>query len=212
MIGNFLKIKGFKIDPVLFQKGYCEGRGPWRCTAQCCAGGVYLSQQELRAILCHLDRIREEFDETQTRDVRQWFEPARADEDFPGGVCVGIRVYNGKCVFLEEQKLCVLQKVKPKGCDQQWGLKPFYCRIYPLSVDQSTITFDRTMMKKAVCCSISSRYAVPVAEACREELTQILGRDGYRTILKHFWRRRHQARPRKRRGTSAESAGQSRCR
>lgn len=189
MIGSLSNNKGLRIDPVLFEKGYHEGYGPSRCTAQCCAGGVYLSQQEHRAILEHVDRIVKEFDETQTRDVSKWFESTRTDEDFPGGICIGTRVYNNKCVFLDKQSLCVLQRLKPKGYDEMWGLKPFYCRIYPITVDHCTITCDQTIAKETVCCSISSRYTKPVVEVCREELIQILGEDDYRELLRHHGNR-----------------------
>ncbi len=188
------KIKGFTIDPVLFDEGYRDNCGPSRCTAQCCAEGVYLSEDEHQAILGHVDRVVKEFDETQPCGVENWFEPTRTDEDYPAGFCIGTRVYNNKCVFLDKQCLCVLQKVKPEGYDQKWGLKPFYCRIYPITVERGTITYERTVAEETACCSIDSRHTKPVVEVCREELTQILGEDGYRELLRHARNRRRRVR------------------
>ena len=190
MRGHSSKIKGFTIDPTLFDKGYRDGCGPSRCMGQCCAEGVYISQEEHQAILQYADRIVKQFDETQPRDAEKWFEPARIDEDYPAGVCIGTRVYNNKCVFLDKQCLCVLQKVKLEGIDQKWGLKPLYCRTYPITVEHGTITYERTVVEETACCSIDSRHTRPVVEVCREELAQILGEDGYRELLADLRNRR----------------------
>ncbi len=181
---NLPKIKGFTLESVLFDKAFRNGCGPALCTAQCCAEGVYLSQGEHRAILDHADRIIRELDESQPHDVDNWFEPPQTDEDYPSGIRIGTRIYNNKCVFLDKRRLCVLQNVKPGGYDRKWGLKPFYCRIYPITIDHGTITFERAVEEETPCCSINSHYTETVAEVCREELTQVLGEDGYRDLLK----------------------------
>ena len=71
-----------------------EGRGPAReCDGTCCLHGVYVSFQERDRILDYADRIQEAMDESQTTDVSAWFEKeTHADDDFPGGRCIGTEV------------------------------------------------------------------------------------------------------------------------
>jgi len=185
---------GLAIDPALYDEGFEKNCGPHRCTAQCCSEGVFLSREEHRTILQYADQVIEKLDESQTADIGSWFEPEQRDDDYPDGTCVGTRVLNGKCVFLNKEKLCVLQTVTPQGREQAWGLKPFYCRLYPITVEKKRITFERNGAREPSCCSVAPRYAKSIIEVCRGELTQIVGENGYRVLLEELGNRQRDSR------------------
>ncbi|MCK7528343.1 MAG: hypothetical protein MZV64_67625 [Ignavibacteriales bacterium] len=54
-------------------------------------------------------------DETQSKDIDEWFEEPEEDEDFESGVAVGTEIINDKCTFLDKNGLCTLQKTCNDG-------------------------------------------------------------------------------------------------
>ena len=79
-------------------------------------------------------------DETQTADPAHWFEPEEQDDDdFPSGRCVGTRVLNDKCAFLDRFGRCTLQvaATRVRGL-HRWALKPLFCILYPIEIRQGS--------------------------------------------------------------------------
>jgi hypothetical protein len=187
-----LHIKQYIVSPELYEKGYSEGRGPCTCTSVCCQDGVYVDLKERDCILEHKEIIKKSMDETQTRDESLWFEQEEEeDSDFVSGHRVGTRVVNGKCAFLDKSGRCSVQVAAIEEGMPKWALKPTFCILFPLNISGNLLGFDDLLDEEQSCCSISNVFDIPLFEACKDELTHILGEDGYRE-LEIFYRNRHQ--------------------
>lgn len=164
--------------------GRVEGRGPMavanECGGHCCRHGVYISLPERDLILRHAGRVRDAMDETQSRDIADWFEDdVHEDDDFEGGVCIGTAVYNDKCAFLDADGLCVLQKLEPDlDLPQGERLKPFYCRLFPISTWYGRLEFDDLCDGARPCCTMAADGATRAVDAYAYELGEVLGLEG----------------------------------
>lgn len=169
----------------LLVKARIEGEGPAsECDGTCCRHGVYVSLEERDRILDYADRIQAVMDDTQTTDTREWFDgKVEEDEDFPGGVCVGTAVYEHKCAFLNRDGLCTLQLLEPE-LDLPGGvrLKPFYCRLFPLTTWCGRVEFDDFCDGLRPCCTLAADGQKRAVDAYVFEFTAILGEEGYREL------------------------------
>jgi hypothetical protein len=162
-----------------------EGGGPQNvaeeCNGRCCHHGVYASLPERDRILEYADLIPGEMDDTQPTDPTEWFEDeTHEDEDYPGGLCIGTAVYNDKCAFLNREGLCVLQQLEPSlDLPQGERLKPFYCRLFPLTTWYSRLEFDDMCDGIRPCCTLAADGPTRVVDAWEYELTEALGKEGY---------------------------------
>lgn len=162
-----------------------EGQGPLRvedeCGGHCCRHGVYISLPERDRILEWADRVAEVMDASQSPNPDDWFEDeAHKDDDFEGGVCVGTDLYNDKCAFLNADGLCVLQLLEPSlELPEGERLKPFYCRLFPLTTWYDRIEFDDLCDGVRPCCTLASDGPTRAVDAYAVELAEILGSDGY---------------------------------
>jgi Fe-S-cluster containining protein len=162
-----------------------EGGGPLNvaeeCGGHCCLHGVYASLPERDRILEYTDRIQALMDGTQTTDTSQWFEDnIEKDEDYPGGLCVGTATYEDKCVFLNAEGLCVLQELEPHlGLPEEERLKPFYCRLFPLTTWSSRLEFDDMCDGVRRCCTLASDGPTRAIDAYAYEFKEVLGTSGY---------------------------------
>ncbi len=182
-----LTVKGYQISPDLFRKGFRAGTGPCSCTARCCEGGVYVDLRERDWILAHREHIKQQMDETQSKDEATWFEQEVFDHaDFPSGRAVGTQEINKKCAFLDRQGRCSLQVASVASGDHKWTLKPLYCVLYPIEITDKVVGFDNLLQEEEHCCTICERFALPLFEGCREELVHLLGEDGYSAIARHY--------------------------
>jgi len=101
------KINGLFIDPKIFTyKFICN------CPGECCYYGVYTDYKEYKTILSIQDKIIENMDETQSRNVSEWFEPEEKDEDFESGIAVGTEIINDKCTFLDKNGYALFRKLQ----------------------------------------------------------------------------------------------------
>jgi hypothetical protein len=165
-----------------------EGGGPLNvgdeCAGYCCHHGVYASLPERDRILEYADLIQEAMDETQTTDTAEWFEEEQhEDEDYPGGLCVGTAVHNGKCTFLGRDGLCVLQTLEPSlEFPEGRRLKPFYCRLFPLTTWCGRLEFDDLCDGVRPCCTLASDGPTRAVDAWAYEFKEALGERGYEEL------------------------------
>ena len=174
------QVKGFALSPELFRTGYSPGCGPHQCEAHCCEGGVSVDLGERDRILANREKVVRHMDATQVREPQQWFEREEcADTDFPSGKCVGTRVYEDRCVFLDRRGYCSLQVAAAAEGMHKWALKPLYCILYPIEITDGVIGFDPMLQDERDCCSVHHEFDRPLFVGCKEELTHLLGVDGY---------------------------------
>ena len=164
--------------------GRVVGRGPMaafrECGGHCCRHGVYISLRERDHIMEYAERVQEAMDDTQTPDVAVWFEDEiHKDEDFEGGLCIGTAIYNDKCAFLDAEGLCVLQKLEPElDLEEGERLKPFYCRLFPVTTWFGRLEFDDLCNGVRPCCTMSAGGSTRAVDAYAYELGEVLGENG----------------------------------
>ncbi|MFA6540179.1 MAG: DUF3109 family protein [Bacteroidota bacterium] len=179
-----LYIGKYKIDTVLFEKGFAKGCGPHKCETTCCASGVFLDPAERDIILQHKDEIKPMMDATQSTDDSLWFDNRKeVDVDFPSGFAVGTEVINDKCAFLRADGRCSIQLHSAEKYNDPWKIKPFYCIAFPIVVIDGVLTFDDYQQDNASCCSIVRDTETTLVESCKAELEFVLGLEGYRQLV-----------------------------
>lgn len=171
------KINGWFIDPQIFTyKFTCN------CPGECCYYGVYADYKEYETILSIKDKIIENMDETQSKDISTWFEPPEKDEDFESGIAVGTEVINGKCTFLDKNGLCTLQKIAMEEGEYKWKYKPVYCVLFPLTTFEGALTIDTEHIERLPFCNVNSNNKLTMFEACQQELRHFLGEEGFEEL------------------------------
>jgi hypothetical protein len=68
----------------------------------------------------------------------------------------------------------------------RWSFKPLYCVLYPIEITGKTIRFDDLLQGDEQCCSVSDHFATPLFQVCRDELTHVLGKEGFRQLESHY--------------------------
>ncbi len=185
-MNNELRIGKYAIDPVLFEKGFSKGCGPYQCETTCCSSGVFLDPADRDVIIAHKEDVKGMMDETQTQNDAVWFDNTREEDgDFPSGYAVGTEVYNNKCVFLRKDGRCSVQLVSAEKYNDPWKIKPYFCIAFPISVDNGVLTFDDYQQGKTQCCTIVRDTDATLVDSCQAELEYVLGKEGY-TQLKNF--------------------------
>lgn len=175
-----LYINGIKIDPNIFTfKFGC------RCNGECCNYGVYTDLKEHENILAIKDKIIPLMDETQSKNISDWFEPAEEDDDFESGVAVGTEIVNKKCAFLDKNGLCVLQRLALDEGEHKWKYKPIYCVLFPLTIYQNTLTIDDEHIDRLSYCNKFPISDSSIFDACKEELEFFFGKEGFEELLKY---------------------------
>ena len=174
------EIKGVKIDPIIFTlKFSC------RCNGECCHYGVYSDLNEHKVIMGIKDKIIPLMDESQTTDISKWFEAPEKDEDFESGVAVGTELHNSKCVFLDKEGRCTLQKFALLNNEHKWKYKPIYCILFPLTIYNGAITVDDDHIDRLKTCNKFPTAETTLYEACIEELQHFFGEDGFAELEKY---------------------------
>jgi len=172
---NAKTINGIKIDPLIFTfKFTC------RCVGgECCNYGVYADFKEHEKILSIKDEIIELMDDSQTKNVDEWFEDPEKDDDFESGIAVGTNLINDKCTFLDKHGLCTLQRLGLSKGVHKWTYKPIYCVLFPLTVYQGALTVDDEHIDRLTSCNRYANESHTIFDSCREELNYLLGEDGF---------------------------------
>jgi Fe-S-cluster containining protein len=172
-------VNGIKIDPNIFTfKFDCN------CKGECCYYGVYTDFNEYKKIISLVDDIIPLMDDTQSFNVKDWFEEPEKDEDFQSGIAVGTEIINGKCAFLDKDGLCVLQKLANIHKVHKWSYKPKYCILFPLTIYENTLTIDDEHIDRLKTCNKNLNVTTSIFDYCQEELKYIFGVEGFNELLK----------------------------
>jgi hypothetical protein len=176
-------IKQYAIHRDLFTTGFERNGGPCNCTSSCCSHGVLADIAERERILAHREMIANYMDSTQATDSARWFDNDEHDDpDFPSGRCAGTAIVNGKCAFLDGLGRCTLQRAADEEGMDRWLFKPMFCVLFPIEISNGVVGFDPLLKDEELCCSPRAPFDTPLFEACRDELTYLLGSDGYQSM------------------------------
>ena len=171
------EINGVYIDPQIFTfKFSCK------CGGECCNYGVYTDLKEHDYILSIKDKIIPLLDDSQSKNINEWFEPPEEDEDFESGVAVGTEIINGKCTFLDKNGLCTLQKLAMIEGEHKWKYKPLYCILFPFVVFEGAFTIDDEHIDRLKTCNVNPLSGQSIYDSCREELVYFFGEEGFKEL------------------------------
>lgn len=167
------------IDPALLERRFAAGCAVRNCQGACCGRGVEVDIAERDRILEQAPVVRRRMDPGQERDSARWFEGLFADSDFPSGEAASTVVREGACVFLNSERLCVLQMAEADLPLSGTTLKPFFCRAYPLTLmDGVLVLDDEQCAGQEACCTPVADGPLDLLDTCAEELEFTLGPDG----------------------------------
>lgn len=190
-----LKVSGLKIDPIIFEQGFVPFCNIPICNGECCNWGVYVDIRFKEDIMKYEKEIIETMDDGQIKDSSKWFESKKIkDSDFPSGYAIGTQLYVNKnlhrkqCVFKDSQNYCTLQKTSVRLGLHKWALKPKYCIMYPLTIVNDVLTYDKEHSERLSYCGLHKKknFVHTVFEAFTEELIYILGQEGYNILKEYF--------------------------
>jgi hypothetical protein len=179
------KINGYFVDPLIFTQKFVKACDVCICSGECCYYGVYTDVSEHKKIMSVKDKIISYLDDSQIKDSDQWFEEPQPDEDFPSGIAVGTEVYNGKCVFLDKQGFCTLQKMAMIEGEYKWKYKPLYCILFPLVIFEGVLTIDDDHLGRMHYCNKEQNQHSTVYDCCQDELKFVLGEKGFEELVKY---------------------------
>lgn len=163
------------------------------CRAACCLYGVWLDSKEAELLMANAALIQPEMP-IDRQDPAGWFDGREdADEFSASGRVVHSSVvdrpkhYGGiACVFLRDDQKCAIQTAAQKAGMDPWALKPFYCILHPLDLDEKgRITLDDTglLLDEPGSCLRPSPVPVPLLVTFEPELRHFLGSPKYEALL-----------------------------
>lgn len=160
-----------------------------QCRAACCLYGVWIDRLEWENILNHRE-IVQQYMPANVGEAEIWFEESWEDDPFTeSGQVIHSRVINNKrhygetaCVFLRRDHKCALQVASVALGKHPWSLKPFYCILHPLDLDEEGhITLDETevLLSEEGSCLRPTEEMIPLWDTFEEELRYFLGDEAY---------------------------------
>ena len=178
-------INGIYIDPAIFTRPFVKACDVCICSGECCYYGVYTDKSEHETIMSVKEKIISHLDDSQNKNPDAWFEAPETDDDFPSGIAVGTEVYNGKCVFLDKQGFCTLQKMAMLEGEYKWKYKPLYCILFPLVIFEGVLTFDDEHLDRMHYCNKPQNQVSTIFDCTKNELKHVLGESGFEELLKY---------------------------
>lgn len=166
------------IDPSVQEIRFPRGSTTGNCRGMCCRRSVLADTTEKARILEYQAEITANLEPDQIHDPERWFDRrAVRDSDFPSGEAFSTGQGPHGCVFLTRRGRCALQLT-----EQRTGitdLKPFYCRLYPLTIERGCLIFDeRPELKTAGCCVPEVDGPRDIFEVCRSEIKLVCPKKG----------------------------------
>lgn len=185
--GASLIINGIRIDESVFRKEAVHPCGI-DCIADCCSGGVWMTDDEPPRIMEWADEIKSRLP-LDRHDESKWFVTREAETET--GIETGTTTVDDPmrpdetcCIFLQLDRKCALQVLSRENNLGWPGIKPFYCAIYPLYLEDGVFSIDEEteLDEETAKCLCSAPEARPMFELYRDEAILILGEEGYREL------------------------------
>jgi hypothetical protein len=187
--GESLIVNGRAVNPVLLEARPMSRCRLEECQSYCCNGGVWIHNTQADDILAHQDLILPHMPPDR-RDPSQWFDGlSEPDIDFPeAGDAMGTSVVpdpthpaGQTCIFLNAERLCVLQKAGIEAGEHPWRFKPYYCALHPLGLDEMKLELEEEseVYKAGGNCSRPSGDLIPLYQLFDIEAKLFLGEEGY---------------------------------
>jgi Zn-finger nucleic acid-binding protein len=182
-------VKQLHLNPRIMQTEPIQRCKLKNCKAACCIYGVWIDSHEVEQIRERADIIQSEMPEGWN-NPDEWFDGREEDDEHaPSGKVFHSRVVNmpkhyggSACVFLREDHKCAIQKAAQKARMHPWSLKPFYCILHPLYLDEKgRITLDETdlLLDEPGSCLRPSAVPFPLMDTFEPELRYLLGDQEY---------------------------------
>lgn len=155
------------------------------CHGACCAYGVWIDLHEKESIEENAEIIASCMDPTEYA-AGDWFIGDIEDDSFTTrGKVIHTRLVDRftpferkSCIFLRSDHKCALQVASMELGKHHWFLKPFYCVLHPLDLnDNDQITVDQTKIlleEEKSCLRYSIELNAPII-IFEDELRYILG-------------------------------------
>ncbi len=165
-----------RVSPKLLTSRFTRSCATASCSAQCCRGGALVDIAHRDRVLAEASLIVQYMEPEQEHDPARWFdEDDEPDADFPSGRAVNTGIANDTCVFLDSKRRCVLHLAEERSP----GLKPFFCRAYPVAINHGCVTLDDDWCPDEIhCCAAVAGGERTALEFCESELEYMLGRAG----------------------------------
>lgn len=164
------------------------------CHGACCAFGVWIDLLEKQKIDENAELVQSCMD--PTKYVRgDWFLGEIEMDSFTlSGKVIHTRIVNRNrpfkrqtCIFLRMDHKCALQVASEKSGRHPWFLKPFYCVLHPIDLnDNGQVTLDHTKIlleEEKSCLRYSEHLNAPI-EIFEDELRYLLGDSTYQDSLR----------------------------
>jgi Fe-S-cluster containining protein len=161
-------------DEEIFATRFAASCSMMNCSGKCCRGGVYVDLEHRDRVLREAALVIQHMEPAQEHDPSLWFETEEIDDaDFPSGKCVGTQVVGKGCVFLDSQRRCVLHMAESTSP----GLKPFYCRAFPVVVSDAVLTLDTEWCpEETQCCGPDPNGTQPALDLLAFEIEHVVGK------------------------------------
>ncbi len=155
------------------------------CSGVCCTYGVWIDLAEKEEIFTH-QAVIEACMDPNSGGFDEWFEREVEDDPFTkSGMVVHSKVvtrrkpfFRNTCIFQRKDHKCALQVASGEIGKEAWYLKPFYCVLHPMDInDGGEITLDETKLiveEEKSCLRYSNTPLSPI-EIFEEELRYLLG-------------------------------------
>jgi Fe-S-cluster containining protein len=171
-------IADLQVNEDVFTARFAADADSSRCSAHCCRAGVLVDIAHRDRILSEAALVHEYMEPAQEHDPARWFVAQdEEDVDFPSKRAINTTLVGGTCVFLDSQRRCVLQRAEERSP----GLKPFYCRAFPIVIVEGRLTLNCDHCPDDTqCCGIVAQGERTALDVFRFELTHVLGAEGMR--------------------------------
>lgn len=173
------------ISPRMFLRETLQRCELHECRGACCAYGVWVDLQEKKVFEEHRELIQSCMDISEYEPGDWFFGEIENDSFTISGRVIHTRLVNRTnpfqrktCIFLRTDHKCALQVASGKLGKHHWFLKPFYCVLHPLDLnDNEQITLDQTniLLEEEKSCLRYSEYLNAPIEIFEEELRFLLG-------------------------------------
>lgn len=170
------------------------------CFGTCCSYGVWVDLAEKEKIKENFSVIQSYMD-SDAGSIEDWFETDIEDDSFTEtGKVIHTKIVSRSqpfqrttCIFVRKDHKCALQVASEQLGKHHWYLKPFYCVLHPLDIDENDqISLDETqqlLSEEKSCLRVSEDLNSPLL-IFEEELRYLLGDHKFLNALdqaKQIW-------------------------